>query len=209
MRYYEIENEMYRRAVELIEKRYPVGWGGAGVVHTSNGNYYTSVSIETANASAIVCIELEDTNEQCRYINPNIFSLAEAYVHSDANKADAEKFYRCIPFAIYHGDDMVAFAQVTYEKEYDFDGKLAYELYKVMIDKKHQGKGFGKEAACLLLNYIKDFPYGEVENVFRRKQQSGIKLTKKSQKSRKRKACMRNYKIIKEMNLHGSHNLRG
>lgn len=35
MRNYEIENEMYRRAVELIETRYPVGWGGAGVVHTS------------------------------------------------------------------------------------------------------------------------------------------------------------------------------
>ena len=58
MRDYEIENEMYRRAVELIEKRYPVGWGGAGVVRTSKGNYFTSVSIETANASAVVCIEL-------------------------------------------------------------------------------------------------------------------------------------------------------
>ena len=57
MRNYEIENEMYQRAVELIETRYPVGWGGAGVVHTSNGNYYTSVSIETANASAILCVE--------------------------------------------------------------------------------------------------------------------------------------------------------
>ena len=46
----EIEKEMYRQAVELIEKRYPLGWGGAGVVHTGNGNYYTSVSIDTANA---------------------------------------------------------------------------------------------------------------------------------------------------------------
>jgi cytidine deaminase len=35
MRNDEIEQEMYRLAVELIEKRYPVGWGGAGVVHTS------------------------------------------------------------------------------------------------------------------------------------------------------------------------------
>ena len=121
---------------------------------------------EINHSNWLKCIELEVTDEQRRYINPNIFSLAEAYVHSDANKADAEKFYRCIPFAIYHGDDMVGFAQVTYEKEYDFDGKPAYELYKVMIDKKHQGKGFGKEAACLLLNYIKAFPYGEVENVY-------------------------------------------
>ena len=58
MRNDEIEQEMYRLAVELIEKRYPVGWGGAGVVRTSKGKYYTSVSIDTANASAVVCIEL-------------------------------------------------------------------------------------------------------------------------------------------------------
>ncbi|MBQ8718227.1 MAG: cytidine deaminase [Clostridia bacterium] len=58
MRDYDIERQMYRLAVELIEKRYPVGWGGAGVVHTSAGNYYTSVSIDTANSSAVVCIEL-------------------------------------------------------------------------------------------------------------------------------------------------------
>ncbi len=42
MRNHEIENEMYKRAVELIETRYPTGWGGAGVVHTSKGNYYTT-----------------------------------------------------------------------------------------------------------------------------------------------------------------------
>ncbi len=63
----EIENEMYARAVELIEKRYPHGWGGAGVVHTSAGNFYTSVSIDTANASAVVCIELGAMLEAHKY----------------------------------------------------------------------------------------------------------------------------------------------
>lgn len=67
MRNYEIEEEMYHRAVELIEKRYPVGWGGAGVVHTTNGHYYTSVSIETANASAILCIETGAMLEAHKY----------------------------------------------------------------------------------------------------------------------------------------------
>lgn len=28
MRNYEIESEMYQRVIELIEKRYPSGWGG-------------------------------------------------------------------------------------------------------------------------------------------------------------------------------------
>ena len=67
MRNYEIEDNMYRKAVELIEKRYPAGWGGAGVVHTSQGNDYTSVSIETANASAVVCIELGAMLEAHKY----------------------------------------------------------------------------------------------------------------------------------------------
>lgn len=57
MRDHTIEQEMYRRAAELIRTRYPTGWGGAGVVHTEKGHYFTSVSIDTANASAIVCIE--------------------------------------------------------------------------------------------------------------------------------------------------------
>lgn len=57
MRGFDVEKEMYRRAVELIERRYPVGWGGAGVVHTANGHYFTSVSIDTANASAVLCVE--------------------------------------------------------------------------------------------------------------------------------------------------------
>ena len=50
MRDYDIEKEMYRMAVELIKKRYPLGWGGAGVIHTSAGNNYTSVSMDVANA---------------------------------------------------------------------------------------------------------------------------------------------------------------
>lgn len=57
MRDFVVEKEMYKQAVELIQKRYPVGWGGAGVVYTEKGSYFTSVSIDTANASAVLCIE--------------------------------------------------------------------------------------------------------------------------------------------------------
>lgn len=57
MRDLSIEQEMYRRAVELIQKRYPTGWGGAAVIHTDKDSYFTSVSIDTANASATLCIE--------------------------------------------------------------------------------------------------------------------------------------------------------
>ena len=41
----------------------------------------------------IECIELEVKDEQRQFVNPNIFSLAEAYVHSDASKKEAEEYY--------------------------------------------------------------------------------------------------------------------
>ena len=113
----------------------------------------------------IRCIELEITEEQKQFVNPNIFSLAEAYVHS-GEKKDAEEFYRCMPFAIYSDEGMVGFTMITYEKETDYDDKAGYEIYRIMIDRKHQGKGYGKEALKLILEYIKTFPCGKAESVY-------------------------------------------
>lgn len=67
MREPEIEQEMYRQAVALIETRYPTGWGGAGVVHTAQGHYFTSVCMENANASAVLCIETGAMLEAHKY----------------------------------------------------------------------------------------------------------------------------------------------
>lgn len=58
----------------------------------------------------LACIELEVDETQRPFVNPNIFSLAEAYAHSDANAKDADEYYRCIPFAIYSDNHMVGFA---------------------------------------------------------------------------------------------------
>jgi len=111
------------------------------------------------------CIELDVDDAQRQFVNPNIFSLAEAYVHSDANGKDAEKYYRCMPFAIYHDDHIVGFAMVTYEKECDFDDSPTYEIYRIMIDKRYQGNGYGKKAIALLIDFIKTFPYGQVDAI--------------------------------------------
>ena len=62
-----IQTEMYNRAKEFIEKRYPVGWGGAAVIYTEEGHYFISVSIETANASAVLCIETGAILEAHKY----------------------------------------------------------------------------------------------------------------------------------------------
>ena len=67
MRNYEIEQTMYRKATELIEQRYPIGWGGAAVIHTAKDNYFTSVAIETANGAAALCIEVGAMCEAHKY----------------------------------------------------------------------------------------------------------------------------------------------
>ena len=62
-----IEQEMYQRAIELITERYPKGWGGAAVIHTQDGQYFTSVAIETGNGSAGLCIEVGAMCEAHKY----------------------------------------------------------------------------------------------------------------------------------------------
>ena len=83
------------------------------------------------------CIELDVHDWQKQFVNPNIFSLAEAYAHSDANKEDAEKYYRCIPFVIYCHDKMVGFTLITYEKECDFDDTPGYNDCKGLSGKRY------------------------------------------------------------------------
>lgn len=58
---------MYAIATELIEKRYPTGWGGAAVIHTAKDSYFSSVAIETANSSAALCIEVGAMCEAHKY----------------------------------------------------------------------------------------------------------------------------------------------
>ncbi|MFJ7185984.1 cytidine deaminase [Lysinibacillus xylanilyticus] len=53
----DIEQKLYQSAVELIEKRYPSGWGGAAAMYTEDGQILTSVSPEVINASTELCME--------------------------------------------------------------------------------------------------------------------------------------------------------
>ena len=62
-----VEDKMYQLATDLIKRRYPKGWGGVAVIRTENDNYYTSVAIETANSSAVLCIEVGAMCEAHKY----------------------------------------------------------------------------------------------------------------------------------------------
>ena len=62
-----IEQEMYRRAAEFIPGRYPKGWGGVAIIRTEDNRYFSSVAIETANSSVILCIETGAIAEAHKY----------------------------------------------------------------------------------------------------------------------------------------------
>lgn len=53
----DIEQKLYQAAIDLIEKRYPSGWGGAAAMYTENGQILTSVAPDVINASTELCIE--------------------------------------------------------------------------------------------------------------------------------------------------------
>ena len=52
-----IDKELYDAVRNIVEERYPIGWGGAATVRVEDGSIYTSVAPEIINDSTALCIE--------------------------------------------------------------------------------------------------------------------------------------------------------
>ena len=87
---------------------------------------------------------------QEKYVSHPIRSLAQAYVYRE----------QCQPFGIYMDGEMVGYVMVIYD--YDIP---EYDIWHMMIDEKHQGKGYGKAALEQVLAYIKTKPFGDSNRV--------------------------------------------
>lgn len=105
------------------------------------------------------CVKLEPKEEQKSYVASNIRSLAEAYVALTNNE--------CIPmpYAIYDADIMVGFIMLSYNEADEKNDENIYWVCRLMIDKRYQGKGYGKEAVAKALELIRTFPYGKASEV--------------------------------------------
>ena len=62
-----IENILFTKVTEFIEKRYPIGWGGAAIMYTEDNCFLISVALENANASAGLCMETGAMCEAQKY----------------------------------------------------------------------------------------------------------------------------------------------
>lgn len=86
------------------------------------------------------CLALSVAEHQERYVASNAFSLAEAWMYGDVAR----------PFAIYDEDRMVGFFMGSVEPE-----KPYFSVWRLLIDKAHQHKGYGRKALLLAIDYLK------------------------------------------------------
>lgn len=98
----------------------------------------------------IDAFNLKLKKDQEEFISHPVRSLAQAYVYRD----------QCQPFGIYDDDRMVGYVMVIYD--YDVP---EYDIWHMMIDETQQGKGFGKAALKLILDYIEKKPFGNSDRV--------------------------------------------
>ena len=118
------------------------------------------VKVDRKNFDALIDLEVDES--QKNYVADNIYSLAEAY----ATLADG-KFV--VPFGIYAGEAPVGFLMIGYDIDDCRDGVIpyftvnSYLIWRFMIAKEHQKKGYGKEAMKLALDYIRTLPAGPAE----------------------------------------------
>ena len=89
------------------------------------------------------CIHLEVEDNQKSFVARNTYSLAQAWLYP----ANAR------PFSIYHDDAAVGFLMLDIDCHND-GSKRACGLWRLMIDKKYQGRGYGKAAMRLAITYV-------------------------------------------------------
>lgn len=91
-------------------------------------------SVNRDNLGQVLDLQLIPPND---FVAPNVFSLAQSYVLYDSAR----------PLAIYNDDEVVGFIMFRFDEE-------AW-LWRMMIDAKRQGRGYGKQAALLAVEMTK------------------------------------------------------
>ena len=86
-------------------------------------------------------------------LNLNVLEHQKAFVSSTATSLAQAYVYRetAFPFVIYADNTIVGFIMLGY-----YEDRKQYTLWKFLIDKEYQGKGYGKEALKQGITYLKE-----------------------------------------------------
>lgn len=88
------------------------------------------------------CIRLEVHEGQRDYVASNLFSIAQSKVEPTLR-----------PQAVYDGDEMVGFVMYGYDAD-----EGCHAVARVMIDKSHQGKGYGRALMTEVIRRLRAEP---------------------------------------------------
>lgn len=80
----------------------------------------------------VLSLELTEAQKDAKEVASNVRSLAEAWLYRDAGDV--------FPYAVYNADDLVGFILIDVDEE-----EREYMIWRMMIDKNEQGKGYGKQ----------------------------------------------------------------
>ena len=86
-------------------------------------------------------LDLSIYEHQESFVSSTAYSLAQAYAYRDT----------AFPFAVYVDNTIVGFIMLGY-----YESRNQYTLWKFLIDKKYQNKGYGREALLKGIRYLKD-----------------------------------------------------
>lgn len=104
-------------------------------------------------------LNLHVSEDQKNFVAENSLSLAEAYIAVTNNGY-------AFPFGIYDDEVPIGFLMIGFDKDDDWEDApdIAcgnYSLWRLMIDERYQGKGYGREAVRLALQFIRTEPCGK------------------------------------------------
>ena len=126
----------------------------------NNSGEVRLVKVNTGNFNDLIGLKPDES--QYNFVASNVYSLAEAY----ANNAEGRYAQ---PFGIYAGDTPVGFLMIGYDIQDDDDAEKfpmsrgSYLIWRFMIGKDHQKKGYSREAMRLALEFIRTFPRGKAD----------------------------------------------
>lgn len=103
-------------------------------------------------------LKLKVGEHQKSFVAPNDVSIIEAYV---AITSGGHAF----PFGIYDDEIPVGFCMIGYGTDDSWEdapavAKDSYNIWRLMIDRQYQGRGYGKAAMNLILDFIASEPCG-------------------------------------------------
>ena len=107
-------------------------------------------------------LKLKVSDSQKSFVAGNDISIIEAYTTITANGY-------AFPFGIYEDKQPVGFVMIGYGKDDYWKDAPAiaegnYNLWRLMIDKSYQNRGYGKKAVELALRFIRTYHCGKADS---------------------------------------------